>query len=113
MGVIVIWRSAPAYAGRLSSGILRNGAPAPHCGRPPCPPPHLGDPGIAIGGVSRGLFVAHQDVAQLRIGPKSVVEGKNRPAGMAEDNLDALPEQAFADDFRTPEFHCNLRSRHH
>ena len=58
-----------------------------------------GDAGVAVGGVGGGLFVPHQDVAQLRIGPQRVVERQNGSAGVSKEHFNTLAEQTFTDDF--------------
>ena len=42
--------------------------------------------------------LSSEDVAQLRVAPEGVVEGKDCPAGVSEQDFYSLPEQAFADD---------------
>ena len=64
-----------------------------------------GDAGVAVGGVGGGLLVPDEDVAQLRVGPQGVVERQDGAAGVSEQDLNALAQQAFADDFRAFEFH--------
>ena len=54
-------------------------------------------PGVGFGGVGGGLFVPHEDMAQLGVVPKGVIEGENGPAGMAEEDINAFAEEGFAD----------------
>ena len=58
-----------------------------------------GNAGVAVGGVGRGLFVPHQDMTQLWIGPQRVVERQNGSAGVSKEHLHTLAEQTFTDDF--------------
>jgi hypothetical protein len=51
--------------------------------------------------VGRGLFVTNQDVPQLGITPEGVVKGKDSPSGIPENDFNAFPKKALADDFRT------------
>ena len=62
---------------------------------------HAGLPGragIAFGGVRRACFVAHQDMADILIGKELVVDRQHRAAGIAEDEFDTLPFEAFDQD---------------
>ena len=51
---------------------------------------------VGLGRVGRRLLVPHQYVPQLRVVPERVVEGQDCPAGVAENNRDAFPEEGFA-----------------
>ena len=53
---------------------------------------------IAVGGVHRGLLVAHQHVLDLVLLEERVVDVQHRAAGIAEDVLDALRLQAAHED---------------
>ena len=64
-----------------------------------------GDAGVAVGGVGGGLLMPHQNMTQLRIGPEGIVKGEDGAAGMAEQHIHALAQQAFADDFGTFQFY--------
>ena len=57
-----------------------------------------GNPGVSIGGVGGGLLVADQDMPDLGIAPKRIIERQDRAAGVAENYVHAFPEQAFTDD---------------
>ena len=46
----------------------------------------------------RARFVAHQNMADVLIGEQFVVNRQNRAAGIAEDEFDALPLEAFDQD---------------
>ena len=48
-----------------------------------------GRQGVALGHVARALLVAHEDVADGRVDQR-VVDGQDRAAGQAEDDLDPL-----------------------
>ncbi len=50
---------------------------------------------VAFGGVHGRLLVAHQDVAQPVLLEQGVVNGKDRTARIAEDDLDFLVDQGF------------------
>ena len=45
----------------------------------------------------------------LGIAPKGIVEGQDGPSRVAEDDVNAFPEQTFADDFRTLQHDNSLR----
>ncbi len=49
-------------------------------------------PGVAVGGVRRALLVADEDVTQLGVVAEDVVERQDDAAGVAEEDVDALPE---------------------
>ena len=58
---------------------------------------HAGPPGhlrVALGHVPGALLVAHEDVADRRVEDR-VVDRQDRPAGQAEDDLDALVLEAL------------------
>ena len=55
------------------------------------------DARIALGHVSRALFVADEDVLDLRV-EESVVGRQDRAAGIAEDDIDAFGNQALDND---------------
>ena len=58
--------------------------------------PHLARrTGIAFGGMDGRLLVAHQDVAQPVLLEQRIVDGKDRAARIAEDDLDFLVDQGF------------------
>ena len=59
---------------------------------------------VAVGHVRGALFVAHEDVVQLRFAER-VVDRKNRAAGIAEDFAHAETRERFAENFRTGELH--------
>ena len=40
-----------------------------------------------------GLFVTHEHVAELRVVVERVVEGQNRATRIAEDGVNALPQE--------------------
>src|SRR2546429_7320273 len=44
------------------------------------------------------LLVADEDVADLRVVAQDVVERQDDAAGVAEEDVDALPDEGFADD---------------
>ena len=52
-------------------------------------PGATGDHGVALGGMTGALLVAHQDVADLRRGEQGVVEGQDGAARHPEDVRDA------------------------
>ena len=54
--------------------------------------------GVAVGGVGAALLVADEDVPQLRVVAEDVVQRQDHAAGVAEEDVDALPEQGLADD---------------
>ena len=56
-------------------------------------------PGIAIGGVSSGLLMPHQDVRNLRVLEQRVVNMQDRATGIAEDELDTFVFQCAGDHF--------------
>ncbi len=60
---------------------------------------------VAIGHVSRALFVTHQHVVNFGIFAKRVVGGQNRSARIAEDVLHAFPHKAFPDNLSTSFLH--------
>src|SRR5713101_2218654 len=60
--------------------------------------------GVAIGHVCGALFVAHQDVVQLRFAER-VIDRKNSAAGIAEDLAHTETRERFAKNFRTGELH--------
>ena len=68
-----------------------------------------GDAGIAVGGVGRGLLVAHEHMTKLGVAPESVVKGKNGPARMPEDYVNSFLEQTLADDLRSFKLHSGLQ----
>src|SRR5690606_582563 len=61
--------------------------------------------GITLGGVPGSLLMAAEYVMELTlvIGER-VVEGHDRPAGNAEDQVDALADECLADDLCTGTF---------
>src|SRR5712692_3033201 len=60
--------------------------------------------GVTIGHVCGALFVAHEDVVQLRFAER-VVHREDSAAGIAEDFAHAETRERFAKDFRTGELH--------
>src|SRR5690606_1672445 len=61
--------------------------------------PHLaGDAGIGIGGVDRGLLVAHQDMVHLVLPENGIVDMQRRPTGVAPDMLDTRVVQGTDQD---------------
>ncbi len=64
---------------------------------------------VAIGHMRGALFVAYEDVMQLRF-TKRVVDGKNGATGIAEDFAHAESRKRFAKNFRTGELHRVLVS---
>ena len=55
---------------------------------------------IAFGGMHRALLVAHQDVLDLVLLEKGVVDRQHRAAGIAEKVLDALVVKRLDDHLR-------------
>ena len=72
----------------LAMPVTRFVAPGPEVAQQT--PSLTGDAGVAVGHVRRGLLVAHEDVADVRVLRQGVVEGQNRAAGVAEDRIDAF-----------------------
>jgi hypothetical protein len=71
--------------------------------------PYLGrGPGIAVGGVHRGLFVAHQDMLDARGAGHFVIDIDDHPAGVTEDMPDSLSLQAFHENLGAGQFHCRF-----
>ena len=58
---------------------------------------------IAFGHVGRALFVADEDVLDLRV-EQRVVSGQDGAAGIAEDYIDAFGDQALDNDLCSREF---------
>ena len=52
--------------------------------------------GISVGGMGRSLFVTCQDVTYLGVLRQCLVEGQDRTSRQAENDVDPLPDQAFA-----------------
>ena len=67
---------------------------------------------IAFGGVDRALLVAHQDVADLLLLKKGVVDRQHRPARIAEDMLGPLVGERLDHHFGAGHLfaHLSLRS---
>ena len=59
-------------------------------------PTRAGYAGVAVGGVGGALLVTSEDVLQLRVLGKRLVEGEDCSAGKTKDLYDALTYQAFA-----------------
>ena len=57
-----------------------------------------GRAGIAFGGMGRPRFVAHQDMADILVGKELIIDRQHRAAGIAEDEFDTLPFEAFDQD---------------
>jgi hypothetical protein len=51
--------------------------------------------------VCRGLLVPDQHVPQPRVFRQGVIERHDRPAGVAEQHVDAVIEQSSAEDLRS------------
>ena len=62
-------------------------------------PGPAGRAGIALGGMRRGLLVAHQDVADVVLLEDRVVDRQHRAAGIAEHGVDPLVLQSLNDHF--------------
>ena len=58
-------------------------------GRGDAHPGATGDHGIALGGMTSTLLVAHQDVTDLRRGEQGVIEGQDGTTRHPEDVCDA------------------------
>jgi len=57
---------------------------------------HLaGCTGVAVRGMGRGLFVSHQDVADVRFVQQGIVDQEAARAGIAENGIHPLPLEAF------------------
>ena len=82
-------------------------------GRGPAYADSSGYAGVAVGGVGGTLLVTSEDVVELRILRKRLVEGQNCSAGKTEDLYDALTYQALAQQLRPvhSESHDLLTSR--
>src|SRR5207253_8505730 len=63
--------------------------------------------GVALGGVTRGGLLAHEDVPEPLEVVERVVDGEDGAAGQAEDQVDALPLQALEEDARARQFHSS------
>ncbi len=59
---------------------------------------------VAVGGVHRGLLVAHQHVLDAFLLEERVVDGQHGAAGVTPDVLDAFGLQGLDEDFRAAEF---------
>ena len=57
-----------------------------------------GDASVAVGGVGAALFVADEDVPQLRVVAEDVVERQDHAARVAEEDIDALAQERLAQD---------------
>ena len=64
-------------------------------------PDPAGRAGIALRGVHRTAFLAHQDVAQRVLLEQRVVDRQDRTTGIAENDIDALVDQRLDDDIRS------------
>ena len=60
--------------------------------------------GVAVGRVRAPLLVPHEDVVD-RVLRHRVVDRQDRPAGIAEDGVDAFADEAFPDDLRSGLLH--------
>ena len=68
-----------------------------------------GGAGVALGGVGRGLLVAHEDVADVVLLEDRVVDRQHRAAGIAEDGVDALVLQGLNDHLGAGHLSLHLR----
>src|SRR5205809_1501615 len=59
---------------------------------------------VAIGHVRGALFVAHEDVVQLRF-TKCIIDRQNRAAGITKDLAHAQTRERFAKNFCTSKLH--------
>ena len=76
--------------------------------------PHAAaDAGVALRGVYGALFVPHEDVAQaVAVVVECVVDGDDRPAGVAENRIDALAQERFDQGLRSRDGGTGLRFGH-
>jgi hypothetical protein len=65
-----------------------------------------GGAGIAVGHMRGALLVPHQDVVH-RVFQHGIIDGHVRPARVAKNDFDALPDHALPKNFRTCFFHPN------
>ena len=84
----------------LGRGDARDEVRRAGSGRPHADPDLARDPGVAVGGVGAALLVADEDVAELGMVAEDVVERQDDAARVAEEDVDALPQDGLADDVR-------------
>ncbi len=74
-----------------------------------------GRAGIALGGMDRALFVAHQDVADIVLLEDLVIDRKHGAAGISEYRVHTLILQGLNHHFRSGHLtcHASLRSTRH
>ena len=106
-GVLADQRGGDVAGDRDHRDRVEEGGPDPghevggaRSGRSHADPDLARDAGIAVGGVGAALLVPDQDVTELRIVAKDVVERKDHPARVAEEDVDTLEEERLADDVR-------------
>ena len=94
-------------------GESRHGIGGAGAGGDQTDPHAAADAGVALRGVYGALFVPHEDVAQaVAVVVECVVDGDDRPAGVAENRIDALAQERFDQGLRSRDGGTGLRFGH-
>jgi len=94
-------------------GESRHGVGGAGAGGDQTDPHAAADAGVALRGVYGALFVPHEDVAQaVAVVAQCVVDGDDRPAGVAENRIDALAQERFDQGLRSRDGGTGLRFGH-